>query len=67
MDFVSIIIFLTQVVTLATAVLAFWVGRRNKTAIDRVEINIDGRLTELLEITRKSSHAQGMKDQKDSQ
>ena len=35
--------------------------------IQRLTTKVDGRLTELLELTRKSSHAEGMKDEKESQ
>ncbi len=32
--------------------------------IDQLEIKIDGRLTELLELTRKSSHAEGKEEER---
>lgn len=32
--------------------------------LGKIEIQIDGRLTQLLELTKKSSHAEGMVDQK---
>jgi hypothetical protein len=34
--------------------------------IKRLEVKVDGRLTDLLNLTRKSSHAEGMKDEKES-
>jgi hypothetical protein len=35
--------------------------------VKRLEVKVDGRLTDLLNLTRKSSHAQGVKDEKESQ
>lgn len=32
---------------------------RNKAKLDRVSLDVDGRLTELLELTRKASDAEG--------
>ena len=33
--------------------------------LNRLSKKVDGRLTELLELTRKSSHAEGMKEELD--
>ena len=38
--------------------------REIKGEITNLTIHIDGRMTELLELTRKSSHAEGVEDQK---
>jgi len=53
------------------ALVAAWLGYRNnksqkaaKIKLNEVSIQLDGRLTELLDLTRTSSHAEGMKDQK---
>ena len=37
---------------------------RNKKQIQEVKVSIDGRMEELLALTRKSSHAEGVLDQK---
>ncbi len=34
---------------------------------DEMATKVDGRLTELLELTRKSSHAEGVKDEKEKE
>jgi hypothetical protein len=39
-------------------------GFINRKKLGDVSAQVDGRLTELLELTRKSSHAEGMKDEK---
>ena len=41
-------------------------GWLNRTKLTDVGQRVDGRLTQLLELTRKSSHAEGVKDEKDS-
>lgn len=53
------------------ALVAVWLGIQSnhsqKTAkikLNEVSIQLDGRLTELLELTRKASHAEGVKAQK---
>ena len=51
------------ILALSSAILG-WVNR-NK--LQQVSAQVDGRLTELLELTRKSSHAEGVKDQKETQ
>jgi hypothetical protein len=35
--------------------------------VKRLEVKVDGRLTDLLTLTRKSSHAEGVKDEKENQ
>jgi len=42
-------------------------GFINRSKLGAVETRVDGRLSELLELTRKSSHAQGVADEKESQ
>lgn len=43
---------------------AVWLGWINRTKLTEVGHSVDGRLTELLELTRKSSHAEGVRDGK---
>jgi hypothetical protein len=45
--------------------LAALLGVFNRAKLGQVSAQVDGRLTELLELTRKSSHAEGVLDQKD--
>lgn len=56
-----------ETMTLATAFLALlaslvglWKSSRNGSSIQRVEISVDGRMTELKELIAKSSHAEGV-------
>jgi len=42
-------------------------GFMNRRKLGDVEQKVDGRLTELLELTRKSSHAEGVKEQKETE
>ena len=44
---------------------ALVLGFVNRTKLEKVSTQVDGRLSELLELTRKSSHAEGVKDEKD--
>jgi len=41
------------------------IGWLNRRQLGQVETKVDGRLSELLELTRKASHAEGVKDEKD--
>jgi hypothetical protein len=43
---------------------AVFLGWMNRTKLTDVGQKVDGRLTELLELTRKSSHAEGVRDGK---
>jgi hypothetical protein len=45
--------------------LAAILGIFNRVKLGSVSLQIDGRLTELLQITKSSSHAQGVKDELD--
>jgi hypothetical protein len=47
------------------AIGAVILGWMNKTKLGNVEQKVDGRLTELLELTRKASHAEGEKAEHD--
>ena len=40
--------------------------RSLKKDINLVSVQVDGRLTEFLELTKKASHAEGVKDEKES-
>jgi len=52
--------------TLASAVGIF-IALRNGKRVEDVHVEINSRMTQLLALTRKASHAEGMKDQKDDQ
>jgi hypothetical protein len=43
---------------------ALILGVLNRLGLANVSLKIDGRLTELLELTRKASHAEGVREQK---
>jgi len=62
---------ISSVPSTLAALVAAWLGYRNnksqkasKIKLNEVSIQLDGRLTELLELTRKASHAEGVKAQK---
>lgn len=62
----ELLIFLTAVVGLATAVILMWRdvrGARHDVRI--VHDDINGRMDELLELTRKAAHAAGVEEGKD--
>jgi hypothetical protein len=46
---------------------AVWLGFVNRSKLTNVGEKVDGRLSELLALTRKSSHAEGVKDQKETE
>jgi hypothetical protein len=52
---------MTDIVTVS---LIGTVGAVLVAMIQRLSTRVDGRLTELLALTKKSSHAEGMKDEK---
>lgn len=56
----GILILITQVITLATAALAFWASRKNKAAIHSVHVSINSRMDELLKVTASASRAEGV-------
>ena len=74
MTFGAAVILLTQLITLAIAAFAAWtawrgerVSRGNAAAVQknteithRLEINVDGRLSELLALTATASKAEGV-------
>lgn len=69
MDKVEIVAYLalaTATVTLMTAFIGVVNSFRNKKTLQQLTVSVDGRLTELLELTSKASHAEGMKEEKDS-
>ena len=59
---IALIAVIAPTVVSAGAVLLGWINR-NK--LVQVSQQVDGRLTELLDLTRKSSHAEGVKEQKE--
>jgi hypothetical protein len=48
----------------APSVVALIVGIWVKAAVAEIHVSLNSRLTQLLELTAKSSHAKGMSDQK---
>jgi hypothetical protein len=50
----------------APGIVSAVVGLFNRSKLQDVGARVDGRLSELLELTRTSSHADGMKDQKEN-
>jgi hypothetical protein len=40
-------------------------ARENNGKIDTISVEVDGKMTELLELTRKASHAEGIKEEKE--
>lgn len=64
---------LKAIAALGAAAAAFWawrakqVGKGNHEAIQQIQIQIDGRLEELLELTRVSARAAGALDERIAQ
>jgi hypothetical protein len=56
-----------QVVTLLVAAVAAWSSRRNTSKLDNLHGVVNGRLDELLEITRKEARAAGVLEGKSDQ
>jgi hypothetical protein len=56
----GILILITALCTLATALIGLSTSLRNRKTIQQLEIRVDGRLEEFLALTRKSSHAEGV-------
>jgi hypothetical protein len=56
---------ITAMATLVTAVSALVVGIRNSRKIEEVHKSTNGKMEELLNVTRDAAHAKGMKDEKD--
>ena len=56
---------IVAVVSAVPATVGAILGLRNHAKLDKLEINVDGRLSELLKITASSSHAEGVKEEKD--
>jgi hypothetical protein len=57
---------ITTSISAMAAVVAAIVGVRSHAKIDQVKIEINGRMSELLELTRQASHAEGVRDEKES-
>jgi hypothetical protein len=57
-------VIVAQVPATIIAISALIASLKNGKKADRLAVKVDGRLTELLALTRKSSHAEGMKDEK---
>jgi hypothetical protein len=59
---IAIIAAVPPTVVALGAVLLGWM---NRAKLENVGQKVDGRLTELLDLTRKSSHAEGVAEQKE--
>jgi hypothetical protein len=57
---------LVAIVAAVPSTLAAVLGLVNRRKIGDVQVSVDGRLSELLALTAKSSRAEGQKDTKDS-
>lgn len=57
---VAVVGLLTSIVTLITVVIGLTRGVKRDAQIHALAISVDGRLSELMAITTKSSHAEGM-------
>jgi len=57
---VAIVGLLTSVVTLATVVIGLTRGVKRDAQIHNLALSVDGRLTELIAMNAKSSHAEGV-------
>lgn len=61
-EYLVYITFATAVLTCVTALTgayALWKGKKRDDNIMQLTMNVDGRLTELLEMSAKASHAEG--------
>lgn len=61
------IVFANSVLVLLTAVIgsySLYKGKKRDAQILNLTLQVDGRLSQLLALTAKSSHAEGMKDEK---
>ena len=58
-------IFVAAIPPTIAAMGALLLGWFNSRKLSKVETKVDGRLTELLELTRKSSTAEGVKQEKE--
>jgi hypothetical protein len=56
---------ISTTIAAAGAIVAAIFSAKNHALTTLLKVEIDGRGTELLALTRKSSHAEGVKDQKD--
>ena len=58
---------IAELITAGAAVGAVVMGVRNGHKIQEVKITIDGRMEQLLAVTKMEAHAAGMKQEKDSE
>ena len=54
------------VITAIPSIIAAVVSVRNHVKLTDLQVHVNGRLTELLDLTAKSSKAEGMKQEKDA-
>lgn len=62
----GIVLLLTQIVTLIAAIMGLLKAGRAVAAVQEVHVLMNSRLTELLDVTRKSALAEGRKAEKDN-
>lgn len=60
-----IVAVIAAIPTTLASIAAFLQSRKNTAKLAAIHVEINGRLTQLLELTGKASHAQGMKDELD--
>ena len=58
-DVVDTLARLSPIIAAIAASLAAVVGYLNRRKVNQLEVKVDGRLTELLELTARASHAEG--------
>lgn len=58
--FGTVIILATAVATFATAALSLYASWRNGKEIQEIHISINSRMDELLALTKKAAHAEGV-------
>ena len=62
---IEIIILITALCTMSTAIVSLFMSFRNKSAIRDVHISLNSRLSELLKATANSAHAAGMTEERE--
>jgi hypothetical protein len=56
----AILILVTALCTLATALVGLTTSLRNRKTIQQLEVRVDGRLEEFMALIKTSSHAEGV-------
>lgn len=60
-----VISIITAVPPTLAAIFAWMVARKNTRKIQEIHVSLNSRLSQLLDLTAASSHAQGVSDEKD--